>query len=330
MSQDGDVHHEEPQSTSRVESGDGIETVDKPASPEHDTPSQPPLHLDEAVEEATHAQDHVPASAVEASEKSPERDDPAHSPHPQSPSETGSFKSPELQNVQLEELSLEEPDSAPLEHVSLEPIDVSRSPTEDPLATARPPSEHGQDASFSSNAAASASPADLNALLSPTKDSEFKFPVRDSMAASDVTDDDARFSTVLLSARQSLDPAHASLGTALSERLKETLTELPEEGQEAEAAHEDRRDTLDGNDIVRFIHQNRVHKKTASTSTIVSANNVPFILSHLDTDANRRSSQDGKLLQEELGKKRESQDAGTEQAIDWGTWLSWFEILTLN
>ena len=33
---------------------------------------------------------------------------------------------------------------------------------------------------------------------------------------------------------------------------------------------------------MRLVHTNRVHKKTASTSTIVSGNNVPFILARAE------------------------------------------------
>ncbi|KAF7792370.1 hypothetical protein EIP86_003407 [Pleurotus ostreatoroseus] len=142
----------------------------------------------------------------------------------------------------------------------------------------------------------------LDSLLSP-KDPETRFSTRESVAASDVTDDDTRFSTVPLSARQSLDTVHIS-------------------GDDTGSSKEpnENRQTLDGNDIVRMVHQNRTHKKTASTSTIMSANNVPFILSHVGEDEqSRRSSQDGvEKLKEEFGRRLRSQEAET---VDWGTLL---------
>lgn len=174
----------------------------------------------------------------------------------------------------------------------------------------------------------------LDSLLSPTKD-EFRFPrVRDSVAASDTTDDEARFSTVLLSsARTSVDHAHAP--APLSARLHETLHELPEEGHDGDdgdggadgegeggVEHDGRRDTVDGNEIVRLVHTNRVHRKTASTSTIVSGNNVPFILARAEGEDGKRSSLDGtQKLQEEFEKKHESTDSRADaNNVDWGAW----------
>ena len=207
----------------------------------------------------------------------------------------------------------------------LSPVRASTFPSEDPRKEVETEEEE-EDITTSPRAETAGSPiTNLDDLLSPKKDSEFKFPIRESVTASDFTDDEARFSTVLLSARQSLDPAHVSpsLGTALSEKLNETLAELPEEShEEAEtAAHDDRRDTLDGNAIVRLVHQNRVHKKTASTSTIHSANNVPFILARLEgEEGSRRTSQDGKQkLQEEFEKKQGAEETeNAETSVDWG------------
>ena len=61
--------------------------------------------------------------------------------------------------------------------------------------------------------------------------------------------------------------------------------------------------------------------KTASTSTIVSGNNVPFILARAEGEDARRSSLDGKQrLQEEFEKKHESTDSRADANVDWGAW----------
>ncbi|KAJ3553707.1 hypothetical protein NM688_g3469 [Phlebia brevispora] len=143
----------------------------------------------------------------------------------------------------------------------------------------------------------------LDVLLSP-REPETRFSVRESVAASDVTDDDTRFSTVPLSARQSLDPVHISDDDAQSLKTSES--------------HE-KRETLDGNELIRLVHTNRTHKKTASTSTIMSGNNVPFILSHLEGDEeSRRKSLDGaEKLKQEFGHKQASEEA---ESVDWSFW----------
>lgn len=157
--------------------------------------------------------------------------------------------------------------------------------------------EHSQDATSDHVT----SPG-LDSLLSP-KDPETQFAVRASIAASDVTDDDTRFSTVPLSARQSLDTVQ------ISDDVKSLESE---EGR-------DKRDTLDGSEIVRLVHQNRVHKKTASTSTIVSANNVPFILARLEGDKDpRRISQGEEKLKEAFGQKHGSRSSEEAELVDWG------------
>ncbi|EKM54442.1 uncharacterized protein PHACADRAFT_96833 [Phanerochaete carnosa HHB-10118-sp] len=66
---------------------------------------------------------------------------------------------------------------------------------------------------------------------------------------------------------------------------------------------------------------NRVHKKTASTSTIVSGNNVPFILARAEGEEGKRASLDGKQkLQEEFERKHESQDSRADADVDWVFW----------
>lgn len=153
----------------------------------------------------------------------------------------------------------------------------------------------------------STTPIGLDSLLSP-KDPDARFPLRESMA-SEATDEDSRFSTVLLSARQSMETLDVSDTV--------TLTATDEHG-------DDRRNTLSGNDIVTMVHRNRVHKKTASTSTIVSANNVPFSLSREEDSDSQRNSLDGQQyrLQEEfsrmqLDRQLEQKPTEAPSDVDW-------------
>lgn len=167
-------------------------------------------------------------------------------------------------------------------------------------------------------AQSSTTPIGLDSLLSP-KDPDAHFPLRESIAASEATDEDSRFSTVLLSARQSMEVT----GLADDTTTTSTLDPVAEDGDE-------RRNTLSGNDLITMVHRNRVHKKTASTSTIVSANNVPFILSRLDAQmdeekhGSNRSSLDGQQkLQEDfsrlqLGEQQSLKPAKSSSDIDWG------------
>lgn len=258
-----------------------------------------------------------------ATTSAPSPEAPEQTTPPDSTSTPDSPTSPELKDVELTELSLDDDKPA-----------ASR-PLDSPV-TARPPPENPEvDTTLASSASAASppSPSTLESLLSPTNETS-RFPtrdsIRDSVAASDTTDDDTRFSTVLLSARQSLDPAHKEMHPALLEDLhEETLEEvnaaLADDGQTP--AHDDRRDTLDGNEIVRMVHQNRIHKKTASNSTIVSANNVPFIVARVEgQEENRRASADGtQRLQEMFG---ETQHARSDRSsVDWSAYLSTFTIL---
>lgn len=241
----------------------------------------PRTSMDTRHEKAEHKPD---LSLVEADEHAKSLAAKEHdTPSPKSRSDASS---PEFQDADLEELSLEETSTKALTTLSLDTTDTMSPTYEDIPMTAKPRSDDEESITLPSNPSAT-SPADLDSLLSPTKDNGFKFPVRESIAGSvaasdttdDTTDDEARFSTVLLSARQSLDPTHPAVGISLTESHNSTLPELPEERHEDvhEETHDEKRKTLDGNDIVRLIHQNRVHKKTASTSTIVSAHNVPFV-----------------------------------------------------
>lgn len=189
------------------------------------------------------------------------------------------------------------------DHNSLGDVNLARTPT--PL-TLSPESK-------------SVLPA-LDALLSPT-DSETRFPTRESIAASDVTDDDTRFSMVPLSARQSMEPSDSrvSIGSASSPR--ET---------------DERRNTvlLDNTALDSLIIGQpsfHSHKKTTSLSTILSASHVPYLLSQLDVqgdddgefdEAARRRSLDGQYkLQEEFSRvqsEKEVKEQSSEDAsIDW-------------
>ncbi|KAK7687100.1 hypothetical protein QCA50_009601 [Cerrena zonata] len=149
-------------------------------------------------------------------------------------------------------------------------------------------------------------PIGLDSLLSP-KDPDARFSLRESMG-SEATDEDSRFSTVLLSARQSMETLDVS-DTA-------TLTAPDEHG-------DDRRNTLSGNDIVTMVHRNRVHKKTASTSTIVSANNVPFSPSREGESDSQRNSLDGqqqKLHEEFTRIQLEPTPTEGPSDVDWNFW----------
>ena len=83
---------------------------------------------------------------------------------------------------------------------------------------------------------------------------------------------------------------------------------------ETATLHDERRDTLDGTDLIRMVHTNRVHKKTASNSTIVSG---IVMRAEAETDENeRRASLDGKQrLQAAFGMRQS--DEGPD--VDWST-----------
>lgn len=205
----------------------------------------------------------------------------------QVPDHTEDHQAPELNPILFE--------ASPLSAVTPTPLTLQQTP----LPTASGPSQ-------------------LDDLLSPTITEFETESVRESVAASDITDDE-RFSTVLLSsARQSLESPEIS------------VNDIPLSfGEPEDAPVEEKNDTntLSGDDLVRLVHTTRPHKKTASTSTIMSANNVPFILARLDNDENddgsRRQSLDGQQkLQEEFTKMQSGQDRQTQESaansIDWG------------
>ena len=165
------------------------------------------------------------------------------------------------------------------------------------------------------------SQSSLDSLFSPTSPN---LPLRESVAVSDATDDDTGFSTVALSARQSLDVMNSRLS------LSSNASDL---------AKDDRRRTvaLDSSDVATLVNpeENRHHKKSASTSTILSANNIPFLLSRLDlqkaqeeddSESHRMSKDGQQKLQEEFNRMQndvQTEDvAPVEDSIDWGLRLS--------
>ncbi|KAF8873132.1 rab-GTPase-TBC domain-containing protein [Mucidula mucida] len=146
----------------------------------------------------------------------------------------------------------------------------------------------------------------LDELLSP-KSPTFAEPPpatssnRDSVAESAASDDDSRFSTVTLSARDSA----SSIGSApTSERPVSTSSTL--------APSED--------------SEQRAHKKSASTTTIRSVHNLPFVLKQSDDSANHRGSVDGQhKLQEEFARLQKEKEVVEEgdvetEVIDWDFW----------
>lgn len=158
--------------------------------------------------------------------------------------------------------------------------------------------------------ASATSPATLDSLLSPTE-TEGKFSIRESVAASDVTDDETRFSTVLLSsARQSLN---LTPGTKVSVASSDLVS--VDEGT--------------GSDEITLVDDWRKHKKTASNSTILSVSNVPYLISQLDegtdTDSRSRPNSMGGKIREEFYQKQPAGEvrdytAEGEVVVDWGAW----------
>ncbi|KAI0656663.1 rab-GTPase-TBC domain-containing protein, partial [Cubamyces menziesii] len=155
----------------------------------------------------------------------------------------------------------------------------------------------------------STSPVGLDSLLSPTE-TEGKFSVRESVASSDITDDEARFSTVLLSARQSLI-------TNPSPKVSLPSSDL---GSVDEGA---------GSEESTLVDDWRKHKKTASNSTILSANNVPYLMSRLsegvENGSGSRPTSLGDKIREEFYQKHGGSEGKEhvpegEAAVDWDFW----------
>ncbi|GBE81076.1 hypothetical protein SCP_0308010 [Sparassis crispa] len=154
----------------------------------------------------------------------------------------------------------------------------------------------------------------LDSLLSPRKP-DAHFSIRQSVAASDATDDEARFSTVELSSgRESASVSLTPSSSTLAQDDRRNTVGLPSPDA---AAHN--------------LNDFRQHKKTASTSTILSASNVPFMLSQREHDDNhtnssRNSVDSQRMVQEEFSRRHSAlQEQGAmadpeESAIDWDFW----------
>ncbi|THH30433.1 hypothetical protein EUX98_g3757 [Antrodiella citrinella] len=206
-----------------------------------------------------------------------------------------------------------------LAHSRPSPLDVSH---DDDISPSAPTAKPAPLTITQSDVVASP----LDALLSPSSP-DAHFEARQSVAASDITDDDGRFSTVLLSARQSLDPDNLSLNGSIDPSSSSTLAE-------DEPEHDGKRNTLstlEGSELIRMVHMNRQHKKTASTSTIVSASNVPFLLARLDVQndeeegGGKRRSLDGQQkLQEDFNRMHQEiepqENSRPVENIDWDFW----------
>ena len=186
----------------------------------------------------------------------------------------------------------------------------SSSATLPPISTQSPSSDHIASPSADPASATTPvppAPAPLEALLSPTEP-EGQFSTRQSVASSDVTDDETRFSTVLLSARQSLIATPRSVASSAGGELHTV-----DEGTGS-----------DENTLVAEDWRAK-HKKSSSNSTILSANNVPYLLAKLEEGAedaeaegkapSRPASLGGTAEQiKEEFYKRQSE----EEMVDWG------------
>ncbi|KAJ7096293.1 rab-GTPase-TBC domain-containing protein [Mycena epipterygia] len=157
------------------------------------------------------------------------------------------------------------------------------------------------------------SPALLDALFSPGPEPEtqsFRIPARDSVAT------DADFNDVALD--DELSPV------ALTSGMDSTSSDSPA-GRSRSASDSSITPTVVDTALPS-------HKKSASTSTIRSVNNLPFILARIETqkpDSDtrpNRSSLDGQhKLQEEFARKQkdkeiENDDNAANAAIDWDFW----------
>ncbi|KZT72135.1 RabGAP/TBC [Daedalea quercina L-15889] len=181
----------------------------------------------------------------------------------------------------------------------------------DGLQTGQIDSEEAAKTPTPSTSASAQSPT-LDELLSPVEPTG-RFPIRESIAASDVTDDETRFSTVALSsARQSFESARISLD---SEEDKE---------------RDDRRDTIAFSPI-DVTTPSAKHAKSPSATTVLSAYNVPYMLSQRDQEgeqsgdeaASKRSSvASQKKVQEEFERKQQELQghSNDEDSVDWDFW----------
>ncbi|KAH9917903.1 RabGAP/TBC [Epithele typhae] len=190
-----------------------------------------------------------------------------------------------------------------------------------PISTTVPPSAGLHSAIFDAGPVSAVTPAPprkpagLEALLSPT-DPDRKFStVRGSLASvaeteSDAAEDDARFSTVLLSsARESLavdgdDDEGPRVGAGAG-RLATV-----EEGTGS-----------DENTLVADDWRAK-HKKSASTSTILSTNNVPYVMAKLEESAEAAAGSRPASMYSEADQIKEEfyLKQNEEETVDWDFW----------
>ena len=257
-----------------------LSPADPPSAPHPTIASANAEEVSSLVEVSSPSTDIPKAAAAGSSPASPEADAPGTTPRPPAEIKDSGSHSSEVSAVAagtpvgagdepLTEKTL--PETSPISHKA------------NPSATTPRPLE-------TTNATV---PAGLDSLLSPTE-TEAKFSIRQSVAASDTTDDDTRFSTVLLSsARQSLA---VSPSTAQSPSY-----------------HLHTVDEGTGSDESTLVDDWKKHKKTASNSTILSGNNVPYLADEVRSRPN--SLQGAQQIKEEYN-KRQYDDA--ESAVDWG------------
>jgi len=167
--------------------------------------------------------------------------------------------------------------------------------------------------------ASPATPIPLESLLSPGPEPEhqsFRLSTRDSVATdsdfNDVAlDDESGFSPIALTS--GMDPADS------------TDSEVPT-GRSRSASDSSVAPTIADTSVSA---SQPAHKRSASTATIRSVNNLPFILARIETqkpdpDARpNRSSLDGQQkLQEEFARKQKEEDDenAVHAAIDWDFW----------
>ncbi|KAF8070464.1 rab-GTPase-TBC domain-containing protein [Lyophyllum atratum] len=156
----------------------------------------------------------------------------------------------------------------------------------------------------------------LESLRSPqeadfaSKDRERESIVTDSEFNDIALDDDAGFSPVSLTRGPSPD------------------TVIP--SNEVETKDATRRLSVSTQETAAFESRKPGHKKSASTTTILSANNLPFIVARLNLQDERRMSHRGSVdgqqkLQEEFARlhkeeEKEIKDNAINGAIDWDFW----------
>ncbi|OJT04884.1 GTPase-activating protein GYP5 [Trametes pubescens] len=282
--------------------------TDTPVSPEMPTvtASNPPSRLSSIAEDkatASASTNPTESASRDASEEGPTKEEVSETSaaaEPQAGQSTPDNQSAEVKSVP--ESSISEDNDEYLsskEETSGESVSASSAK---PRTSIPPP--------VLTDTTSATSPATLDSLLSPTE-TEGKFSIRESVAASDVTDDETRFSTVLLSsARQSLNLTPGPKVSVASSDLVSV-----DEGT--------------GSDEITLVDDWRKHKKTASNSTILSVSNVPYLISQLDegagADSRSRPNSMGGKIREEFYQKQPAGEvrdytAEGEVVVDWDFW----------